>query len=58
MKTLLVVIYVAVGVFVATTHHYFKHLSGGKGIISAVLGVLLWPLVLAGVNLHLGIATK
>jgi hypothetical protein len=35
------------------THHYFVHLSGAKPIFSAVLAVVLWPLVLLGVNLHI-----
>jgi len=33
--------------------HYFEHLDAVKPIVSAVLAVLLWPLVLLGVNLHL-----
>jgi hypothetical protein len=58
MRTLIIVVYVAVGVFVATTHDYFKHLTAVKPWISAILGVVLWPLVLAGVDLHLGTAMK
>jgi hypothetical protein len=49
----LLVIYVVVGVIVANSHHYFVHLDGFKPIVSAVLAVLLWPLVLFGVNLHI-----
>jgi hypothetical protein len=46
-------IYIIIGVVVASGHHYFEHLDAVKPIVSAVLAVLLWPLVLFGVNLHL-----
>jgi hypothetical protein len=52
-RNILLVAYVVVGVVVASSHHYFVHLSGAKPILSAVLAVVLWPLVLLGVNLHL-----
>jgi hypothetical protein len=45
--------YVVVGGFVANSHHYFAHPDSLKRIASAVLAVLLWPLVLLGVNLHI-----
>ena len=48
-----VVVYVVVGVLVANSHHYFAHLSGAKRALSAVLAVVLWPLVVFGVNLHI-----
>jgi hypothetical protein len=46
-------VYLIVGVVVAASHHYFEHLDAVKPIASAALAVLLWPLVLFGVNLHL-----
>jgi Mn2+/Fe2+ NRAMP family transporter len=49
----LFVIYIIVGVIVAAGHHYFEHLDTVRPIASAVLAVLLWPLVLLGVSLHL-----
>jgi hypothetical protein len=48
-----VVIYLVVGLVVANSHHYFAHLGGAKRILSAVLAVVLWPVVLFGVNLHI-----
>ena len=54
MRTLLAIVYVVIGVIVASTHHYLAHLGNIKAIASAVLAILLWPLVLFGVNLHLG----
>ena len=53
LGVLLFVIYIIIGVVVASGHHYFEHLDTVKPIVSAVLAVLLWPLVLLGVNLHL-----
>jgi hypothetical protein len=49
----LVLVYIIIGVVVASTHHYFVHLDTLRQIASAVLAVLLWPLVLFGVSLHL-----
>ncbi len=49
----LLVIYVVVGLIVANSHHYFAHLDGFKPIVSAALAVLLWPLVVFGVDLHI-----
>jgi hypothetical protein len=53
LGALLFVIYIIIGVFVAAGHHYFEHLDALKPIVSAILAVLLWPLVLFGINLHL-----
>jgi hypothetical protein len=49
----LLVVYAVVGFVVANSHHYFAKLDGIKPIASAVLAVLLWPLVLFGVNFHI-----
>jgi hypothetical protein len=50
---LFIAIYLIVGLIVAHSHHYFAHLGKAKAIASAVLAILLWPLVLLGVNLHI-----
>jgi hypothetical protein len=47
------VIYIVIGVVVASGHHYFEHLDALKPIASAFLAVLLWPLILFGINLHI-----
>ena len=49
----LLIAYVIVGLIVANSHHYFAHLDRIKPIASAVLAVVLWPLVLFGVKLHI-----
>jgi hypothetical protein len=42
-----------IGVAIAASHHYFNHLGGIRGILSAILAVVLWPLVLVGIDLHI-----
>jgi len=42
-----------VGLIVASGHGYFAHLTAVMPILSAILAVLLWPLILLGVNLHI-----
>ena len=39
---------------IASNHHYFAHVNDLQQVISAILAVVLWPLVLLGVDLHLG----
>jgi hypothetical protein len=51
--SLLTVIYVVVGIVVANSHHYFTNVDGVKPLFSAVLAVLLWPLILLGISLHI-----
>jgi hypothetical protein len=53
LRVVLFVVYIVIGVVVAAGDEYFKHLDALKPIASAVLAVLLWPLVLLGVSLHL-----
>lgn len=53
VRKALIAVYFIVGLIVANSHNYFKDLNGLKPVISAVLGVVLWPLVLFGVNLHI-----
>jgi hypothetical protein len=48
---LILFIYIIVGAFVAWDHHYLT-LSWLKTLASALLAVLLWWLILLGVNLH------
>jgi hypothetical protein len=45
-------VYIVVGVGIAATHHYFKNLDTIRLILSAVLAVILWPLLLLGIDLH------
>jgi len=47
------VVYLIVGVVVAANRDYLQDLDRIKEIISAVLAILLWPLVLVGIDLHI-----
>lgn len=51
--SILVIVYLVVGLVVAHSHRYFAHVAGFRSFISAVLAVVLWPLLLLGVNLHI-----
>ena len=51
--SLFALIYLIVGVAIAASHHYFSHIHGIRGVVSAILAILLWPLVLLGINLHI-----
>ena len=46
-------VYIVVGVAVAAQKHYFKHLDTIRLIASAVLAVVLWPLLFLGIDLHI-----
>lgn len=50
---IVLVVYLVVGLLVANSHHYFAHLGGAKPVLSAVLAVVLWPLLLFGISLHI-----
>jgi len=51
--SVLSIVYLVVGIIVANSHKYFVHVSNFKPVLSAVLAVLLWPLLLLGVHLHI-----
>jgi hypothetical protein len=46
--TLLLLVYLVIGVVVAYAEDYLENLDRTKRIISAALAVVLWPLVLIG----------
>ncbi len=58
VRRLLVIIYVVIGLLVANSNGYFDGLNDLESIISALLAVLLWPLVVLGVNVRIGRLTK
>jgi hypothetical protein len=47
----LTLLWVVVGVAVAVTHDYFDSLETVAQVLTAVAGVLLWPLVLLGFDI-------
>ena len=51
-RKLLGLIYLAIGIFLAASKDYLENLDTLKQVLSAVLAILLWPLLLLGVDLH------
>jgi hypothetical protein len=47
------IVWLIIGVIVAASHHYFAHAHALKPIISALLAIVLWPLLLLGISLHI-----
>ena len=52
-RRLLLLVYVAIGVVVAWSHDYFDRFNTWQRVVSAGLAVLLWPLILLGIDLHI-----
>jgi len=53
VPSFLFIVYIVVGLIVAQQHHYFNNLGTLKRVVSAVFAVLLWWLVLLGINLQI-----
>jgi hypothetical protein len=51
--SLLGLIYVIIGVAVAASYDYFDNLDTLRRFLSAGLAILLWPLLLLGIDLHI-----
>jgi hypothetical protein len=51
--SLLGLIYIVVGVAVAASYDYFDNLETLRRFLSAGLAILLWPLLLLGIDLHI-----
>jgi hypothetical protein len=47
------VVWLVIGCIVAASKHYFEHVGSLGPILSAVLAVVLWPLVLIGVKFNI-----
>ncbi len=47
------VVWIVVGLIVASGHHFLNHLDTISTVGSAILAVILWPLVL--LHVHIGI---
>lgn len=47
------VVYIFIGVIIASNRGYLNGLGSIPHLLSAVLAVALWPLVLLGINLEL-----
>ncbi len=52
-RKLLLLVYIGIGVAIAASKNYLDNLDTVKLIVSAVLAIMLWPLLLVGINLHI-----
>ena len=50
---LLSIAWIVIGVALAAERHYLNHFSTWRQVLSAVLAILLWPLLLLGISLHI-----
>jgi hypothetical protein len=49
----LFVIYLVIGVVVAYSDNYLENLDHTKRLISAILAIVLWPLILVGFDVKI-----
>ena len=49
------IIYIIIGIIVASNRGYLVDLGNISHILSALLAIILWPLVLLGVSLHISL---
>lgn len=54
LRSALFIIYLVIGLLVASDHNYFNRLNDLESIVSAMLAVFLWPLVVLDVNVRIG----
>lgn len=47
-------IYLVLGVLIAVANNYFDHVGTLGRLLSALLAVMLWPLVLLGLDIRIG----
>jgi hypothetical protein len=50
--SLLGLLYLVVGIIVAANENYFNNVETVERIVSALLAIVLWPLLFIGVDLH------
>jgi hypothetical protein len=53
LRTLVAIAYLVVGLIVAANDNYLRELESVRQVVSAILAIVLWPLVLLGVDLHI-----
>jgi ABC-type anion transport system duplicated permease subunit len=49
------IVWVVIGVIVASNHNYLENLKTLGAILSALLAILLWPLILLGTKITINI---
>lgn len=51
LRRIFPIVYLLIGVLIASQHGYLAHLNTVSRLFSAVLTIVLWPLVLLGISL-------
>lgn len=51
-SSIISVVYIVVGVVISSNHGYLGDFTTLPHIVSGILSVVLWPLLLIGVDLH------
>ena len=52
-RRLLVIAYFVIGLVVAAQDNYLRNLDNVRRVVSAVLAIVLWPLVLLGFDIRI-----
>jgi hypothetical protein len=50
---LLGIVYLVIGLIVAVRYDYLETLETLRQVLSALLAIVLWPLLLLGIDLHI-----
>ncbi len=53
LSTILGAVYLVIGVLVAASYDYLERLGTIRAVISALLAIVLWPLVLLGFDVDI-----
>jgi spore maturation protein SpmA len=53
MRNLIWLAYLVIGIVVAADRNYLEHLGNVDNVASAIFAVLLWPLLLVGIDITL-----
>jgi spore maturation protein SpmA len=53
MRNLIWLAYLVIGIVVAADRNYLEHLGNVDDVASAIFAVLLWPLLLLGIDITL-----
>jgi hypothetical protein len=53
MRTIAFIVYLVIGVVVATNQHYLADIGNVADLVNLLLAIILWPLLLLGVDFHL-----
>ena len=51
---LIFLLYLLIGIIVAITQGYFRNLGNVSSILELLVAIVLWPLILFGVDINIG----